>query len=386
MKKLFTLLTSLMLCISMNASAQDIQIKRLNGEEPIITKQMFVDAGAMDTDGDNINGMSVIRIPDWISKDKRAAPNAKYYMYFANHIGTYIRMAWAEKVEGPWTLYNVSAELNPTDKGVLALSTEVSKGKFKPFVRVSPELRIENHVASPAAIVDNENKRIILYFHAGDSFIKDATKDVSPQRTYISHSADGLDFNGNIAPAMLGGSYFAPFAYKGDWYAMGNNGTFNIAPKDKDIWNIDPKRDVEEFFWASGSKMLRIHLNKYCKEKNISPVIYPRHCGVYVDGDILYVVYSAKDDSPERIYYSTIDLSKGDHSSWVPEGVKIIMQAEKEWEGADLDAQLARKGRARTELNDVRDPHIFKDKDGSLYLFYAGGGERAIGVAAMKIK
>ena len=51
--------------------------------------------------GDNINGPSLIRVPDWI-------PSAlgKYYLYFAHHQGTYIRLAYADQLEGPWRLYS----------------------------------------------------------------------------------------------------------------------------------------------------------------------------------------------------------------------------------------------------------------------------------------
>jgi len=43
--------------------------------------------------GDNINGSSLIRVPEWI-------PNAlgRYYLYFAHHQGTYIRMAYANSL------------------------------------------------------------------------------------------------------------------------------------------------------------------------------------------------------------------------------------------------------------------------------------------------
>src|SRR5512136_199163 len=50
--------------------------------------------------GDNINGPSVIRVPSWIKK-----PLGKYYMYFAHHGGKYIRLAYADTLQGPWRIY-----------------------------------------------------------------------------------------------------------------------------------------------------------------------------------------------------------------------------------------------------------------------------------------
>src|SRR6185295_11509127 len=40
--------------------------------------------------GDNVNGPSVIKVPAWVKN-----PLGKYYMYFAHHRGTYIRLAYA---------------------------------------------------------------------------------------------------------------------------------------------------------------------------------------------------------------------------------------------------------------------------------------------------
>ncbi|MBI3972242.1 MAG: hypothetical protein HY332_13225, partial [Chloroflexi bacterium] len=41
--------------------------------------------------GDNINGPSLIRVPDWVDD-----PLGRYYLYFAHHRGTYIRLAYAD--------------------------------------------------------------------------------------------------------------------------------------------------------------------------------------------------------------------------------------------------------------------------------------------------
>src|SRR5262245_712640 len=60
----------------------DKRILRLE-HNPIITGSMLPPG-----DGDNINGPSLIRVPDWVE-----APLGRYYLYFAHHRGTYIRMA-----------------------------------------------------------------------------------------------------------------------------------------------------------------------------------------------------------------------------------------------------------------------------------------------------
>jgi hypothetical protein len=71
----------------------NVRIQRLL-DSPIITPQLHSSIG------ENIQGPSLIRVPDWVE-----APLGKYYLYFADHKGTYIRLAYADIPEGPWTIY-----------------------------------------------------------------------------------------------------------------------------------------------------------------------------------------------------------------------------------------------------------------------------------------
>ena len=50
--------------------------------------------------GVNIQGPSLIRMPDWI-EDRLGA----YYLYFADHKGSYIRLAYADHLAGPWRVH-----------------------------------------------------------------------------------------------------------------------------------------------------------------------------------------------------------------------------------------------------------------------------------------
>ena len=55
--------------------------------------------------GSNINGPSLIRVPDWLPN-----PLGKYYLYFAHHKGEYIRLAYADDLSGPWTTYEAGTQ------------------------------------------------------------------------------------------------------------------------------------------------------------------------------------------------------------------------------------------------------------------------------------
>ena len=86
----------------------------------------------------SINGPSVIRVPEWIEN-----PLGRYYMYFANHVGDHIRLAYADSPTGPWTVH---------EPGTLRLD-QVDDVFW-------------DHIASPDVHVDDQRQRILMYFHA----------------------------------------------------------------------------------------------------------------------------------------------------------------------------------------------------------------------------
>jgi hypothetical protein len=71
-----------------------VHVKRFSSN-PIVRPEMLPLS-----DGDNINGPSLIRAPTWLPRRL-----GEYYLYFAHHHGSYIRLAFADRLEGPWTVY-----------------------------------------------------------------------------------------------------------------------------------------------------------------------------------------------------------------------------------------------------------------------------------------
>jgi len=361
------------LCGSDSFPGGEYEVIRINGGQPIITQAMFSSAG-VPNEGENINGPSVIRIPDWIHPENRANPDARYYIYFAHHSGDYIRMAWASEIEGPWYLYQIGSDIQVGNRGVLDLRDNVinlDNGIIIP----------NNHLASPDAHVDHENQQIILYFHSGSSTYVNGVK-VSGQKSYVATSQDGLHFYDNIKPVILGKSYFRVFKYGGNIYALDNGATpyraldaeFPWTPPEgfdfaKNLWKKHPdnpfQRDISDDGYAFS--VLRV-----------------RHTSVRVVGDELHVFYSRRGDSPERIQMSVIDLSVGKWGLWDSTYPPIeLLQANPGWEGGEIPSEPSKKGSAPENVNQLRDPYLFEDNDGSLYLFYTGCGEDAIGIAAI---
>src|SRR5262245_5088911 len=135
--------------------------------------------------GSNINGPSLIRVPDWLEK-----PLGKYYLYFADHRGTYNRLAYADRLEGPWSIYKA---------GTLKLEEVEAAGGYE---------KKGGHIASPDVHADHDKKEIRMYFHG----------KLGPSGTWghssgVALSRDGLHFK--PFPRNIGEPYFRVFQWEG---------------------------------------------------------------------------------------------------------------------------------------------------------------------------
>lgn len=268
--------------------------------------------------GTNINGPSLIRVPDWVER-----PLGRYYLYFAHHRGTYIRLAYADRLEGPWKVYG---------PGVLDLEESLFKG----------------HIASPDVHVDNHNKQIRMYYHG-----------VAPegQRTRVALSNDGIRFTPRSE--ILGGPYFRVFRWGGWHYAMAMPGVFYRS------------RDGLTSFEKGPTPFAEI----------IKPPRMMRHSAFKLDGDTLSVFYSCIGDRPERILMSKIKLTP-DWLRWHPSSEVEIIRPEKDYEGADLPEKTSVMGWARMPVRQLRDPAIYREGD-KTYLLYSVAGEQGIAAAEL---
>ena len=353
------------------------EVVRLNNSKPIIDQDMFDELG-VEGEGENINGPSLIRIPDWISPSNRADPSAVYYLYFGHHVGDYIRMAWAADITGPWHLYRAGSNVSLGSRGVLDNGNQ--------DIDVGNGIVIEeNHLASPDVHVDDENQRIILYFHSGSSTFFNGN-EMNGQFTWAATSPFGLDFNGNIEPVRLSTSYVRTFEDGGHLYAFDNSASPKRALDINNPWT--PTLDYYSgstipALWESRSG----NFTQEPIEENLGlgrADLRVRHTAVRVVGDELQVFYTRRGDSPERVMMSTVDLSVGDFENWefsFPPAP--LLNAVSGWEGGQFDPEPSETASAPENVNQLRDPFVFEDEDGSLYLIYAGSGEDALGIAAM---
>ena len=278
--------------------------------------------------GTNINGPSLIRVPDWIEN-----PLGRYYLYFAHHLGKYIRLAYADSLEGEWKIY---------EQGTLHLD----------------ETTCLDHIASPDVHVDNETKEIRMYFH-GDY----KGRDKYDQVTMLAKSEDGLHFT--ALPEILGPYYFRVFQHKGFHYAIANNWYDTVI-------NNRPMAGI----------LLRSKDGVTAFEPGQDFIPNLRHGAVLVKGDRLLVFYSRYGDAPERILMSYVDLTKDWHK-WIPSELVTIIEPEMDYEGVALPIFSSEVGITEQPVRELHDPAIYTEEE-KTYLLYSVAGEEGIAIAELK--
>ena len=254
--------------------------------------------------GDNVNGPSLVRAPPWLEK-----PLGRYYLYFAHHQGSYIRLAYSDRLEGPWKLY---------DPGTLSLEDSYCY----------------DHIASPDVHVDETNQEVRMYYHGwvGEQ----------EQQSKVAVSKDGIKFD--ALPGSLGEAYFRVFRWNGYHYALGMPGVFYRSKNGLTGFDEGPTL--------------------------FSPDM--RHSAVSVVGGKLEVFYTNAGDCPERIFHSTVDLTP-DWMEWRESEPEVVLEPETEYEGADLPLAPSVRGAVMERVRQVRDPAIYQEGMTTYLLYSVGG-------------
>jgi len=280
-------------------------------------------------------------------------------------------MAWSRSPVGPFTLYNANAPVG--ERGVLDNNNRE--------IRLDEGIQIrENHIASPDVHVDDDAREIIMYFHSGSPYRFNG-RDIRDQVTWVNTSDDGLSFRrSDTRPVILGESYMRVFEYDRTLYAFDNSGGPRRAPSFNNPW--EPPRN-----YYNGNTLSNLWERR---RANLFRDAIPeadrrvRHSGIRVSGNNAQIFYSIRGDSPERLFVSNMNLNTHSWNEWTSRipGTEIL-RAVAGWEGGEIRPR-ASTGGAATGVNQLRDPYPFEDDDGSLYLYYSGQGEEAIGVAALQ--
>lgn len=300
--------------------------------------------------GENIEGPSLIRTPDWLP-----GRLGRYYLYFADHKGDYIRLAYADRLRGPWRIHAPGSlqlaesgfpttRQSGTPEAEARLLTTVLPNRAPPGTPGVPSILDDAtlpHIASPDVHVDEAGRRIVMYYHGLEAF--------GVQRTRVAVSPDGIHFTPQ--GGTLGPAYMRVFSHEGRRYAMAMPGQFLRSPDGFSAFEPGP-------VLFAGDQ---------------------RHSAVAKRGDTLHVFWTRVGDAPERIYASTVDL-RGDWMGWRASAPAEVLRPERDWEGAGLPLAPSYRSATFIPVNQLRDPAIY-EAAGRTWLVYAVKGEGGLGIA-----
>lgn len=328
------------------ARAQGITVKRLP-QNPLVT----VNSSA--TLGTNVNGPTVIRVPDWVER-----PLGRYYMYFANHMGEFIRFASADAVAGPWKIH-APGVLHVRDTAMYRPQPDPQRARDDFYT----------HIASPDILVDEGRRRFVMWFHGwwtnGERWPDDPAEARAwaqargySQFTQVAESTDGIRFEAR--PAITRAPYLRVFRRGDYYYGVSRLGRLSRATDPLASFELGPNP------FRDGRYAGRV-----------------RHVALVPRGDTLHVFFTAIGDAPERVMWSTITLT-GDWMAWRASYPVEILRPEVAYECVNLPEAPSEAGDIAVPVRQLRDPFIFED-GARAYLFYSICGEQGIAAAEITL-
>lgn len=325
------------------AQTPEAQMAHRLASNPLITVQSAASLGG------NVNGATVVRVPAWVQR-----PLGRYYMYFANHMGESIRLAYADGPEGPWRIY---------EPGVLHVrDTALYREQPDPPGALAD---FYTHVASPEIFVDTEQQRFVLWVHGwwtnGErwpSTLAEARQWARArgyaQFTQAAVSTDGLHFT--VQPAITRTSYIRVFRRGGAYFGVSRLGLLSRS--------TDPLASFEtgQSLFAGTAFAGRV-----------------RHVAIVPRGDVLHVWFTAIGDAPERVFHTTVDV-RGDWTTWKAGAATEVIRPEASYECAELPNVPSEGGDIDGPARQIRDPFVYTENDRA-WLYYAVCGEQGIAAA-----
>ena len=322
--------------------ALELNPRRLS-QNPLIT------VTSSPTLGGNVNGPTVIRVPDWVER-----PLGKSYMYFANHMGDFIRLAYADSVSGPWTIH---------EPGVLHV-------KDSAFFREQPDPPealddFYTHVASPEILIDRDRKRFVMWVHGwftnGERWPANladarawARQKGYGQFTQPAESIDGVHFT--VQAAITKTSYIRVF----------QRGAFLL-------WRLEAWSRVS---CRQSAVVVRARREPVSRHNVLEPRT-PRRAGAARRPPPCVLHRNRR--CSRTLMVSTVDLSP-DWTMWRASAPVEVLRPETTYECVDMPNVPSDAGDINEPARQIRDPFVFED-EGRAYLFYSTCGEQGIAAA-----
>lgn len=272
------------------------------------------------------------------------APLDRFHMYYAPHNSGGVGLASAPRPEGPWTPY-----------------------PDNPILRLAAFPGINDHVSSPDLVLrpDHPGAPFWLYVHGRTG----PRAEGFGQHTCVATSPDAIHWEPLSPDPVLtataeqsghkNSAAYARFFQRDGWhYALYKAESVHALARSRDglTWEHWPQNPVIAPDPAAGDRNLI------------------RHTGLLVHDDTLFIFYSSTPDRDdpngrEEIKLATFELAGDDWRSWGPlRRHGVVLSPQLEW-----------------EARDVRDPFPLVQGE-TLYLYYVGGHERGVGLAATPLK
>nr|WBF71106.1 hypothetical protein [Megavirus caiporensis] len=351
------------LCISIyQLSLADLIVNRFN-TNPLMDNDRL--SPSCDDDND-INFPTIVRAPIWLQNRLYEIIGSKptYLMYFSDHHGKQIFMAYSNNIKGPWNVYA---------PGTLKLSQVLEA-----FNTTTNSTKAE--IASADIYIDDNAKLVRMYFH------RRVPNDNFAILTSVAYSKDGIHFDDldtrsfgmqydhnnigvrEIDTRSIGTAYMRHFVHEDYIYLTDRQGK---------LWRSrDGVNDLEE-----GSLIIG---NAFINQSAVNGdgyTGYVRHIGLIKRHNMLYIYGTRIGDAPERILWTKMCLS-GNWTQWTAPPVQEGFRPVTDYEGANLPIIPSKKGNAPGLVNQLRDPFPFSDL-GRCYIFYTIAGEN--GIAAVQL-
>ena len=320
-------------------------------DTPLVAAGMFASAALAGLEPDalaNINGPFLLRMPDWAA-EKQAA----FHTYFGHHKGKSLRLAYANRLEGPWAMH-------PDPVIPLANSLFAPEDPAPDWVDALGGDYLYAQVASPDAHIDELNRRIVMYYYG---LLRD-----SDQQTRLATSTDRLHFTPQ-AP-LLGPPYFRArrldaVIYLSMWEGrLGRmtswEGPVELAPPIHDGYHLPPHVSGHD----SGQPGRQI-----------------RHDHIFAHDGRIYMTFSRIGDTPERCLHCEV-VPADDWAAWRFGQVSDLLRLAPGWEGGDLTMRPSIMGTAWDRLHELHDPALITD-NGQGFMAYCGGAESGLGIARL---
>lgn len=315
----------------------------------------LVDASSHPSVGENIQGPSLIRAPDWLPN-----PPGRYLLYFADHKGAHIRLAAADDIEGPWEVQPAGslqlAESHFLTEAPAATDEELARIEAAYLKKLGPDGLMSDflsdattpHIASPDVHVDHRRQKIVMYFHG--------LAGLARQETRMATSDDAVNFR--TARPTLNRTYLRVFVVDEVTYGLAMPG------------------QLYRFAGGVGDGL----------DADVGPMLFEpsmRHAAVLVDSSQRFfdVFWTRVGDAPERILRSRV-MTGPPWTEWIDEDSVEVVRPTALWEGAGRSVSASKRGAAIGFLNQLRDPAVFVEGD-RVVLLYAFGGES--GIAAVDL-